>query len=88
MSTETVRRILEISVKYPQQAQVYPLTSSINGDGSTLGSEPALRCVATILSRVRAPPRAPCPDGKPYKPETTLLWPGYIQPSKHATNLP
>ncbi|GFN91765.1 hypothetical protein PoB_001827100 [Plakobranchus ocellatus] len=35
------------------------------GVGSTVASESALRSARTLLSRVRAPPPAPWPDGRP-----------------------
>ncbi|GFO49839.1 hypothetical protein PoB_007634400 [Plakobranchus ocellatus] len=35
------------------------------GVGGTVASESALRSAGTILSRVRAPPPAPWPDGGP-----------------------
>ncbi|GFO14956.1 hypothetical protein PoB_004146100 [Plakobranchus ocellatus] len=52
------------------------------GVGGTVASESALRSAGTLLSRVRAPPPAPWPDGGPEKPEITLLWTGYIQKPK------
>ncbi|GFO30561.1 hypothetical protein PoB_005706600 [Plakobranchus ocellatus] len=41
---------------------IYPLMGSVGG---TVASESALRSAGTILSRVRAPPPAPWPDGGP-----------------------
>ncbi|GFN74586.1 hypothetical protein PoB_000109200 [Plakobranchus ocellatus] len=37
----------------------------IRGVGGSVVSESALRSAGTLLSRVRAPPRAPWPDGGP-----------------------
>ncbi|GFO46570.1 hypothetical protein PoB_007307500 [Plakobranchus ocellatus] len=39
--------------------------SSFGGVGGTVASESALRSAGTLLSRVRAPPTAPWPDGGP-----------------------
>ncbi|GFN77344.1 hypothetical protein PoB_000385000 [Plakobranchus ocellatus] len=45
---------------------IYRLMSKIGGGvGGTVASESALRSAGTLLSRVRAPPPAPCPDGGP-----------------------
>ncbi|GFO26673.1 hypothetical protein PoB_005317800 [Plakobranchus ocellatus] len=41
------------------------LPSFSRGVGGTVASEPALRSAGTLLSRVRAPPPAPWPDGGP-----------------------
>ncbi|GFO45014.1 acetylcholine receptor subunit alpha [Plakobranchus ocellatus] len=38
---------------------------SFGGVGGTVASESALRSAGTLLSRVRAPPPAPWPDGGP-----------------------
>ncbi|GFO28583.1 hypothetical protein PoB_005508800, partial [Plakobranchus ocellatus] len=40
-------------------------THFIGGVGGTVASESALRSAGTLLSRVRAPPTAPWPDGGP-----------------------
>ncbi|GFO02084.1 hypothetical protein PoB_002858900 [Plakobranchus ocellatus] len=37
----------------------------VRGVGGTVASESALRSAGTLLSRVRAPPPAPWPDGGP-----------------------
>ncbi|GFO29218.1 hypothetical protein PoB_005572300 [Plakobranchus ocellatus] len=37
----------------------------IGGVGGTVASESALTSAGTLLSRVRTPPPAPCPDGGP-----------------------
>ncbi|GFO00121.1 hypothetical protein PoB_002662600 [Plakobranchus ocellatus] len=46
------------------------------GVDGTVASESALRSAGTLLSRVRAPPSVPKPNGKP---EITLLWTGYTK---------
>ncbi|GFO08010.1 hypothetical protein PoB_003451500 [Plakobranchus ocellatus] len=51
----------------------------LRGVGGTVASESALRSAGTLLSRVRAPPSAPWPDGGPESLRSPCCWAGYIQ---------
>ncbi|GFO18620.1 hypothetical protein PoB_004512500 [Plakobranchus ocellatus] len=71
-------------------AHPVPMTSGsqvvrhFRGVGGIVASESALRSAGNLLSRVRAPPPAPWPDGGPESLRSPLLLTGYIQ---NPTNL-
>ncbi|GFN90903.1 nuak family snf1-like kinase 1 [Plakobranchus ocellatus] len=71
-----------VSLKQQISEGDYRQPSKPSGIDDTVASESALRSAGTLLSRVRAPPPAPRPEGGPENLSFVVDWP-YIQKPDH-----